>query len=348
MNSFKKYLIHRLKETFLLTLVLCIFAVIVMSTFTSLWLGTYFEWIDGYDEPIEVRRLRIEGFGLIAFIIGAACTLMPVVELGDMKNKRNADVIYSLPVSRGKMAIAHYLSGFIQAAAIFTAAYVTFFIKIVTSRLFSHAESPGALIGCYFALLAAGLAVYSIIMAIFNSANTVIDGCVFAAVWSFLICAFVIALCELDINMDGAIGINSISDLRVELLMPHGSFGIADFFNDLVVGRAPDTDHVKSVVMWFIVGIAATAVYYFSFKRKRVEELSDISDTFFGYRVILPISVFSMTQAFDDDLLSYIFAILLGVVGYMIYRRSFKIKRKDIITVGAIVAATLLLIMIFG
>ena len=112
MNSFKKYLIHRLKETFLLTLVLCIFAVIVMSTFTSLWLGTYFEWIDGYDEPIEVRRLRIEGFGLIAFIIGAACTLMPVVELGDMKNKRNADVIYSLPVSRGKMAIAHYLSGY--------------------------------------------------------------------------------------------------------------------------------------------------------------------------------------------------------------------------------------------
>ena len=55
-----------------------------------------------------------------------------------------------------------------------------------------------------------------------------------------------------------------------------------------------------------------------------------------------------MTQAFDEDLLSYIFAILLGVVGYMIYRRSFKIKRKDIITVGAIVAATLLLIVIFG
>jgi uncharacterized membrane protein HdeD (DUF308 family) len=73
---------------------------------------------------------------------------------------------------------------------------------------------------------------------------------------------------------------------------------------------------------------------------KRAEEIGDLSSTVFGYKVLIPLGVFSMTQAFDEDIVSFIFAALLGVVGYMIYRRSFKIKKNDLITIGAIILCT--------
>ena len=340
MKSFNKYLMHRLRSTFFLTLILCVLAVIIMEVSVSLYVGTHFEWIEETHESYETRMLRISNFGIVAFILGAACTLMPVVELGDMKSKRNADVIYSLPVSRGKMALAHYLSGLIQIFAIYTSAYVTMYIKVVTSHLYHWVQSPGALIGCYFALLLAGIALYSIIMAIFNSANTVADGCVFVAVWSFLIGSLFIALSEFNVETGDILGIDFINYLNSEYLYPYSSLSLSEFFYSLIVGARAETDHINASIFWIVIGIVCAAVYFFSFKKKRTEELGDLSNTVFGYKVILPVAVFSMTQAFDESFLSFIFAILLGVVGYMIYRRSFKIKKYDLITIAAITAVT--------
>ena len=339
-NSFNKYLLHRLRSTFLLTLILCILAAIVMSVTVSLWVGTFYEWIEETKESIEVRRLRIDNFGVIIFVLGALCTLMPVVELGDMKNKRNADLIYSLPVSRGKMALVHYLSGLIQIFAIYTVAYATMYIEIVSSHLYPWVQSPSALIGCYFALLAVGVALYSIFMAIFNSANTVVDGCVFIAAWSILIALFAIAIGEFNVETHDVFRLDFINNIAAEHLYPHGALGISEFFYSLIVGTKPYYYYVNVAILWSVVGIICAIVYFFSFKKKRTEELSDLSNTLFGYKVILPIAVFSMTQALDESFLSHIFAILLGVVGYMIYRRSFRIKRNDIITIAVIVAFT--------
>ena len=339
-NSFNKYLMHRLKSTFLLTLILCILAAIIMSVTVSLWVGTFYEWIEETKESIEVRRLRIDNFGMIVFVLGALCTLMPVVELGDMKNKRNADLIYSLPVSRPKMALAHYLSGLIKIFAIYTVAYGTMYIEIVSSHLYPWVQSPSALIGCYFALLGVGVALYSIFMAVFNSANTVVDGCVFIAVWSILIALLAIAIGEFEVETHGVFRLDFINNIAAEHLYPHGALGISEFFYSLIIGTKPYYTYVNVAIFWSVVGIACAIVYFFSFKKKRTEELSDLSHTLFGYKVILPIAIFSMTQALDESFLSHIFAILLGVVGYMIYRRSFKIKRKDIITIAVIVAFT--------
>lgn len=340
MNSFKKYLLHRLRSTFLLTLVLCILAAIIMSVTVSLWVGHFYDWIEETKESIEVRRLRIDNFGMIIFVLGAACTLMPVVELGDMKNKRNADLIYSLPVSRIKMALAHYLSGLIQIFAIYTVAYATMYIEIVTSPLYSWVQSPAALIGCYFALLGVGVAVYSIFMAIFNSANTVADGCVFIAAWSILIALFAIAIGEFNVETHDVFRLDFINNIAAEHLYPHAALGISEFFYSLIVGSKPYYYYVNIAVFWSAVGLACAMVYFFSFKKKRTEKLGDLSHTLFGYKVILPIAVFSMTQALDEAFLSHIFAILLGVVGYMIYRRSFKIKKNDLITIAVICAFT--------
>ena len=337
MTSFGKYLTHRLRSTMVLTLVLCIFAVILVMASVSVSVWTGLDWFDQNGnrlaEPIKVQNVSINGFGMVAYIIGAMCTFAPIIELGNMKNKRNADLSYSLPVSRAKMAIAHYASGALQIFAVYTVSYITMVLKVLTSENVRFIQQREMLFVCYFVLLGVGLGLYSIFMAIFNSANNVLDGWMFVGAWSILPALFLIALGDFDGETGGAFGLSILERIFVseDLLMPHSALVVCDNFYSILVGNEIFTKYAEAAVAWSVIGIICAAVYFYSFTKKRVEELGNISGTAFGYRVLLPIGVFSMTQAFDEELTCLILAALISVVGYMIYRRSFKIRKPDII-----------------
>lgn len=349
MLSFKKYLSHRLKSTLLLTLILCVLAIIIVSSTVILRMGIYYEWPgEAPGEPVEVRGLRIENFGSVMFILGALCTVIPVLELSGLKNKRNADTIYSLPVSRTKLALAHYISGLIQIFAVYTSAYAALFIKIISSRLSSQVSSYGALIWCYFLLLVAGVAVYSIFMAIFNSANTVADGCLFIGVWSILPALLLIALNEFGGNTSGILSIPFVDRLSEGFLYPHAALLVTEAFYNMAIGREVLMIYFNYAIFWTAIGAICTAVYFRSFVKKRTEEIGDISDTVFGYKVIIPIGLFCMTQAFDEKAVCAILGILMATIAYMIYRRSFKLKRSDIICIVSIVAFTSISMSLLG
>ena len=259
-----------------------------------------------------------------------------------MKNKRNADLIQSLPVSRSKMAIAHYVSGAFQIFAVYTAGYITMVLKVLTSENVRFIQHKEMLFVCYFALLGVGIGLYSIFMAVFNSANTAIDGCLFIGAWSILPALFLIALGDFDGATGGAFGLSVLEKIFVsgEYLLPHSALVVYDNFHSILVGDKTFTRYAEAAVAWSVVGIICAAVYFYSFTKKRTEEIGDISSTAFGYKVLLPIGVFSMTQAFDEELTCLILAALIGVVGYMIYRRSFKIRKPDIITLAAVLLFT--------
>ena len=148
MKSFGKYLKHRLHSTFMLTLILCVLAVIIVHYSTYLFVGHYYTWDPATEKSIEHEKLYISGFNCIAIILGVLATVLPILELSETKSKRNADLLYSLPVSRTGIALAYYLSGLIQMLIIHTCAYATMYVKVVTSPLYSWVEHPSALIWC--------------------------------------------------------------------------------------------------------------------------------------------------------------------------------------------------------
>jgi hypothetical protein len=323
----------------LFTAVLCILAVILVQSSVSIYIGTYYEWDEGTQTSIEYEAVNIANFGIIAFILGAACTVMPILELSGLKNKRNLDTLYALPVSRSKMALTHYLSGFVQAAVIYTVAYITLVLKIIASPFFDCIHSPILLLPCYFVVLLAGLTVYSIFIAIFNSANTIADGCFFMAVWSLLPMFFVMAMEEFESKTSGMISIQVIDSNSGFVMYPHAAMAITENFFRILTGRRDySRSYTKEFIFWAGIGVILAGVYFYSFVHKRAEKINDSSDTFFGYRTIIPIIVFCLSLSTDSDPLSLIFAVLASVVGYMLYRRSFKIKIRDIAVTACVIA----------
>ena len=118
----------------------------------------------------------------MATILGVLCMLIPIIELAPFKNRRNLDSLFSLPVSRRKQALAHYLNGIIQISVAFTVCCVLALIQLI-------AYKRGAIIGYfivyYFLALIVGILIYSVFMLLFDQANTVIDGILFEILGAF-------------------------------------------------------------------------------------------------------------------------------------------------------------------
>lgn len=350
MMSFKRFFLSRLRSSAVLTLVLCLFAII--TTFSAIYVYQGHEYIhmdeNGYEykEPVVIDTVEIGSFGYVAFIIGASSTLLPVISLFETKNKRNADTIYSLPVGRGKMALAYYLSGIVQMMLIYTSSFASMLIKVLTSEFRGDIASYSAIFNCYFVLALIGIAIYSMFTAIFNAANTVVDGCVFIGMWSILPGLFLMGCNEFYIKTSDIINISFINDIREEFFFPHYSFNISEHF----YAKATDTilrgDYVAPAIAWSVVGVICAVIYFISFGKKRVEEIGDVSSTWFGYKLIVPMGVFSLTGAFDEIIVGLAFAFVVAVVGNMIYRRGFKFKRSDIICSAMIILISGILLMV--
>jgi hypothetical protein len=87
--------------------------------------------------------------------------------------------------------------------------------------------------------------------------------------------------------------------------------------------------------VWGAVGIAAAFGFFLNFKSKGAQNAGEISDSPFGYKLLIPVYGYGLLLLNDTglDILSVIiFALML--VGYFIYRRSFKIKTRDIIFIA--------------
>ena len=85
-------------------------------------------------------------------------------------------------------------------------------------------------------------------------------------------------------------------------------------------------------IFWVVAGIASTVGFLTTFGKRRMERTEEISDSYFGYRVLIPTYAVSGMIVFAVlDALSWIIIEILAFLGYTIYRRGFHYRRSDII-----------------
>lgn len=334
MKVFGRYLQYRLKQSTLRTIVFTVLSVMVCLIVTS----------DSSSSTLQ-ENCRETGIYMLAIILGIICTLTPILELSVFKTRRNLDTLYFFPIKRTKMALAHYLSGAIQIFTVYTVSFVLVWIYLLaTTDCFKLGYMP---LYYLFSLLL-GAVMYSIFTFLFSEGNTVPDGVLFCALWAFV--AYLVmyvfhSVSRAVIDRQVWLELESLSEWGV-IYAPINNLTV--IFQKLIeVNRASDPVasyyvnyadiYMAQMYMFFVwgaVGIAAAFGFFFNFKRKGAHLAGEISDSPFGYKLLIPVYGYGLLLLSDGLEIMSVIIFALMLVGYFIYRRSFKIKTRDIIFIA--------------
>ncbi len=347
MKTFGRYLLYRLENSALRTVVFTIISVIITQ-------NTISDCID--HGAVEYNST---GLYILATILGIICTVIPILETMCFKNRRNLDTLYFFPIKRRKMATVHFLSGFIQILFIYS---VTFFIAFGYLATNTDYFALGYMPLYYLFSILIGFVMYSFFMFIFGQANTVADGVVMCILWMFV-------LSIVSAVITGKVVIPYLAAKDRESVIDLSGWGIAYapinnltvIFQDIIEVNKDALEYnsqaryaaryIKQAYMFFVwgaIGIASAIGYVVAFVKKGAEKAGEISSSIFGYKLLIPLYGYSLLILFDwlelfDSLDFMVVLIFIAmVIGYIIYRRSFRLKASDLIFTGCGVIAMIL------
>ena len=256
---------------------------------------------------------------------------LPVMEFSFFKKRINLDCAYALPISRKTMGAVHYLSGLVMLFSTFTASYLVNFILLLT-------RGPGwfdflPMIPHFFICLLLGFSMYSFMVFVFNRANTRGDGIWFMILYSFVFAVIASAIMVIIDN-------NSLFNEGYAAVL----WGVIDQFTQSIqyVVELSDSGRrlfwetpelIGWLIFWIFVGALSAVGFFLSFGRERTERTEEISDSFFGFRTLIPIYAVCGILLFEawNYILYFVIIEVLAFIGYTVYRRGFHYKKSDII-----------------
>lgn len=320
MKIFFRYLLYRLRSSTLRTLIFTALSVAICLIGISMR--------NGSSEPQYCHS----GLYMLATALCITVSIVPLFELSGLKNRRNLDTLFFFPIKREKMALVHFISGFAQVAAIYTVTWGASYLWLVLNTKY---YALGYMIPYYLLSLLLAFVIYSIYCFLFMQANTTADGVLFCVLWIFLP-----ALVALVLNVIWSVPIEE--ELMKWGIMYTPMNHLTVIFQDLIEINNPTRwDGLVENIMerwymfpvWGAVGLVAVNGYLFSFLGKGAEQAGEISNSPFGYALLIPAYGYCLIQIGMGIFIPLLIVIYLGFMlsGYLIYRRGFKFKVPDIV-----------------
>jgi hypothetical protein len=352
MNTFKDYIRYKLKSSLLRTVAFSVIAFIMTyySVYPSLIIYNRIDDVNA-NYYYEIEGGIYAGYldlSAVSTILVIAALIIAVLETSGFKNKRNLDTLYSLSLSRFQLALAHYLSGALQVLAVYTSSALC---ALVTALPYAGHLKLWLLPAYYVLALLFGLGFYSFVLFFFGEANTVADGFIFVCAGLYagniIIHLVDIAITPFTPYMSQIVWRNFIFLERYWGTALEPISNISKLFTDMI-GCTKFFEYTvieirATFAMFFVWGtvFAACAYGYFhAFIRKGAEKAGEISESPFGYRFLIPFYGFCLILS-GISYLYTVFIFALMFIGYVIYRRTAKIKKCDIAILIVAVALSL-------
>ena len=288
--------------------------------------GNYSHVPIAYNSPGNPLTYIPAGFlAVLSFIV-------PVLQYSYRMKKRATDLWYSLPITRTKLVLLRTLGGLALVLIPYTFSYWLGFAAIALSE---NMFRLSAYVPLFFASIGVGILLYGVNSFLYTRANLIGDGIIFMLAWITVPCLpFLFFLVKNGSFLpQGSLLANPSLCLS---LSPLG--WLFAYFDPIIRGKESVIPHA-----WFIFGlgtVAGAAAFFglfFTAKRHKAENAGQISDTFFGYKTLIPWSMFFLIITFlspqSPDSMAYLITILIfGLIAYFIYRRSFRLKKYDILS----------------
>ena len=291
-------------------------------------------FVDVHTYTIEAERYASMSIGILPMILGVICTIIPILELAPFKNRRNLDTLLFLPVSRLKMSIVHYLNGLIEVVGIYTACSAYTILHLLKYRAYL---SLGYFFPYFLLSLLFGIVLYSLFTFIFYQGNTVADGVVFQFIYIFFLVLIASTVSKaFDLSNNGGqftiySPISILQNIFVDKIAPYA--------------YSPSTlksHQLASLIAYGVLGILSVFGFIFDFVKKKTEAVGGISNSYFGYKMLLPVCGYLLLFNLGESIITCAIFVTVIYVGYIIYRRSARLKMSDYICLIASIIPILL------
>lgn len=328
----KRYLAYEMKKNVWTFVVLTAIETIIYVVALSI---TEFFYTNTQGEIMNFSS----GIGMIYLLLGIACAVVPVLMYAFKMSKRSVDAFYSLPIRRTKMYLVKTLVGLFLVLAPYTIAYWLGFFTVALRENYFYLVHY---VSGYFGGLLFGACIYGICAFAFTRANRIVDGIIFMIAYTFIGVLVVGVLGEICPDLHTA---NILSDFV--------SFGcLAALRNniDCLLKYNELRSYNKWSVSMFLYPIIFAAVSYFLMffllRYEKGEDAEQVSDSWFGYKTMIPAYMFLLFGVLSDRSLLLLYTCLIAVGGILttiVYRRKLLFGWKYWATMGVSLALGLLM-----
>jgi hypothetical protein len=128
---------------------------------------------------------------------------------------------------------------------------------------------------------------------------------------------------------------------------------LTEIFKD-GVNRSPgriilETPEIVSIIMFSVIGIVSSILLIKLNKEDKAENSMQVSNSWFSYKTMIPIyfSMICLTMCENSELVGFIFLFVGTYVAYVIYRRTLKIKKWDIIVIGICFVSMIIIYILY-
>ena len=339
---FRYELKKNLKTLGLLTAICTIIYVVVTSTSNLYYsYGTIAVYVPGHSNSGGIRNNSPQ-ISIIYLLLGAMCFVVPALMYSFKMNRRSADAFYSLPIKREKLYLVKTLVGLILVFVPYTVAYAAGFLCVALRENFYNLiwYLPG-----YFGGILFGLSLYGVAAFSFARANRVADGVIFMIFYA-LIGLLIASLVEaIEIER----GIPYDERMETVYFFLFVCFVVFSEKIDALLreGGNQDLDFLMFLFV-FLHAVAGFALLFLLPRFDKGEDAEQYSDSWFGYRVMIPLYTALLIGLMGGTEALYIVLFTVAaIVMTIIYRRKalFSWQYWVMIAVGALGGIVLNLII---
>lgn len=264
--------------------------------------------------------------GMLAVFAALLATIVPIFEFYFKMSKISIDQFYSLPIKKEKLYFSKYIISLLEIVIPITVSFITTYIfLLIKPNIFDMKY----FFIFYILLLLITIMLFTCIVFIYTRCNTFFDGLINILGYSIVLVP-IVAIVQKVFNLR----YNHFGDWSFYFLYSPIT-RLTVILNELFINKFSTSDVFISDYIIFhtfiILSIIAFVLFIKLNKNEKAENSMQISKSRFAYKFLLPTYIISLLalSVYSGSAILLILVIVGGYLGYVIYKRSFKLSKYD-------------------